>query len=46
MEKLTKTKTEVKILNAAGKELVKVCVNDDGTNLVITTVDGQRIKKQ
>lgn len=39
------TATEVIIENAAGKRLVKILVNDDGTALEITTVDGQRILK-
>jgi len=40
------TKTEVIIQNAAGVQWVKVCVNDDGSNLVVTTKDGQRLVKE
>ncbi len=40
------TKTEVVIENAAGVHLVKVSINDDGTGLLVTTKDGQRITKE
>ena len=40
------TATQVIIQNAAGVQLAKVTVNDDGTNLVVSTIDGQRIVKE